>query len=295
MKRRQFLSTASAAAAAVSTAGVSRIFGEGMPDLVAVKDGEPEAMFDAAIKEFGGMTMFVRKGQTVLVKPNIAWNSDPELASNTNPELTAAIIKHCLAAGASKVYVFDHTCSKGKSYQTSGIERAAKNAGAEVVPGEDEGYYQAVEIQGASKLTSAKVHEILFKSDVFINVPVLKHHGGAQLTIAMKNLMGIVWDRQIWHKTDLHQCIAEFCLYRKPDLNVVDAYRIATKGPNNKEAANVVEKKTLILSRDIVAADAAAAKTFGKEPETIPHIAKAAELHIGTMDLSALTIRRISL
>jgi uncharacterized protein (DUF362 family) len=110
----------------------------------------------------------------------------------------------------------------------------------------------------------------------------------------MKNLMGIVWDRRFWHRNDLHQCIADFATWRKPDLNIIDAYRVMTRnGPRGVSEADIVIKKSLILSTDMVAADAAAAKIFGSEPSTIPYIKIAHEMGVGNMNLEELNIERI--
>ncbi len=112
----------------------------------------------------------------------------------------------------------------------------------------------------------------------------------------MKNHMGIVWDRGYWHRTDLNQCIADFAAYRKPDLNVIDAYRVITKrGPRGVSEEDVVMMKSLLLSRDIVAADAAAAKLFGTEPEKVSYIKLAHEAGLGSMDLTKLSINRIKM
>ncbi len=264
-------------------------------DLVAIKGGEPDAMFDKAISSLGGMKSFVKKGQTVVLKPNIGWDVSPERAGNTNPLLINRIIKHCFEAGAKDVYVFDHTCDNwNKCYSNSGIETAVKDAGGKIVSGASEGYYQDVTIKGSKKLSNAKVHELILSSDVFINVPILKNHGSAGLTISMKNLMGIVWDRGYWHQNNLHQCIADFALYRKPDLNIVDAYYVMKRnGPRGVSTEDVIKMKSQIISTDIVAADAAAAKLFGQEPDNVSYIKLADELKIGTKDLSKLNINRI--
>ncbi len=264
-------------------------------DLVAIKGGEPDAMFDKAIGSLGGMKSFVKKGQTVVVKPNIGWDVVPERAGNTNPLLINRIIKHCFEAGAKDVYVFDHTCDNwNKCYSNSGIEKAVKDAGGKIVSGASESYYQSVTIKGSKKLSSAKVHELIISSDVFINAPVLKNHGSAGLTISMKNLMGIVWDRGYWHQNNLHQCIADFALYRKPDLNIVDAYYVMKRnGPRGVSTEDVIKMKSQIISTDIVAADAAAAKLFGREPDEIDYIKFADELKVGRKDLSKLSINRI--
>ncbi len=265
-------------------------------DLVAVRGGEPDVMFDKGIEALGGIGAFVKKGQNVVVKPNIGWDSTPERAADTNPKLVGQIIKHCLDAGAANVYVFDHTCDNwSRCYTNSGIQDAARDAGAKVVAGNSESYYQEVSNSETKILKSTRIHELILESDVFINVPVLKHHSSTKLTVAMKNLMGIVWDRRFWHNNNLHQCIAEFPLYRKPDLNVVDAYRIMKRnGPRGVSKADLVELKSLIISTDIVAADAAAAKFFGEEPQNIRYIRLAHDMKIGNMNLSELNIERLT-
>lgn len=266
-------------------------------DLVAVKGDDIKKMFIEGIKYLGGIKKYVKKGQTVAVKPNIGWNKSPEQAANTNPELIAQIVKSCYSAGAQKVFVFDHTCdSWRKAYKTSGIMDAAKNEGAIVLSANFEKDYKKVSIPKAKILKSTKVFKYYLSADVIINVPVLKHHGTTRLTIAMKNLMGVVWDRWIWHATDLNQSIADFIAFRKPDLNVIDAYRVLTRnGPRGVSEEDVVLMKTLILSDDIVAADASAALLFGEKPENIKHIKIAYEKNLGNIDLQKLNIKRIIL
>ncbi len=298
MDRREFISMSvkMAAIAGAASLGIDKkIFASGTSfDLAAVKNGTPVKMLDSALKALGGMDKFVKKGGTVLVKPNIGWDVEPELAANTNPELVAGVVKHCLDAGASKVYVMDHTCDGWKSaYRTSGIEKAAKNAGAVVVTGNSRGNYQEIDIKGAKTLKRTMVHELMISCDSFINVPILKSHGSTGLTIGMKNLMGTVWDRGWWHMSGLHQCIADFAAYRKPDLTIVDAFRIMKRnGPRGVSKADVEETRSLIASADMVAADAAAASLFGVNPASIDYIKIAADKGLGNIDLGKLRISR---
>jgi uncharacterized protein (DUF362 family) len=269
----------------------------GLPfDLVAVKGGEPDVMFDKAIEAFGGMKKFVTKGNKVVVKPNMGWDVSPERGGNTHPKLVSRIIKQCYEAGAKEVYVFDHTCDAWqKAYKNSGIEAAVKEAGGKIAPGHSESYYHDVVIPKGRAITKAKEHELILESDVFINVPILKHHSSTRLSIAMKNLMGIVWDRREWHGTDLHQSIADYATYRKPTLNVVDAYYVMQRnGPRGVSLDDVVTMKAQLLSTDMVAVDAASAKLFGKNPDDIPYIQFASEMNVGRKDIEKLNIKRIS-
>ncbi len=298
MDRRQFLGAAAFAGAALALGRPGRARGAaGTPDLVAVKNGDAAAMFDRGIQELGGMKAFVKKGQTVVVKPNIGWDVPPERAGNTNPALVARIVEQALAAGAKEVYVFDHSCDEDRRcYKPSGIEAAAKGAGAKVAPAYMEGAYQSVEVPKGETLVRAEVHELLLQADVFINVPILKQHSSSELTIGMKNHMGVVWDRGAWHRAGIHTCIAEFAAYRKPTLTVVDAYNVLKRnGPRGVSAADVVQMKAQLLAVDPVTADAAAAKLFGMEPKDVMYIASAAKAGVGRMDLEKLDIKRITL
>jgi len=266
------------------------------PDLIAIRNGTPEKMFDKGIAALGGMKKFIRKGQTVVVKPNIAWIANPEGAADTNPILVKRVIEQCFGAGASRVYVFDHTCDDSNTtYNVSGIEKAAREANATVVQANKESYFQEVRVPGAHALKQVKVHELILESDVFINIPILKHHGSTRMTCAMKNLMGVVWDRAYYHRTDLNRCIAEFPLYRKPDLTIVDAYNILTDGPRAKSLEHVVNKKMQLISKDMVALDAAASKILGEEVENITYIKIATDLGLGTSNLDEVNIKRIDL
>lgn len=306
MKRRDFLKKSAgaglAAGAALSLGGYDKLWTSDPTspkyDMVAIMGGSPEAMFDLGIQELGGMGTFVSKGQKVLVKPNIGWDVVPELAANTNPALVSRIIEHCFKAGAREVYVFDHTCDNWVNcYKNSGIEKAAKSAGAKVVPGNSENYYQQVNIPGGIRLKSAKVHELLLSTDVFINVPVLKDHNSTRMTACLKNMMGVVWDRGYWHSNNLNQCIADYALYeRKPALNVIDCYNVMVKhGPQGVSKEDLLQMKSQIITTDWVAGDAAAAKMLKVETELIEYIPIAHNMGLGNMKLETLNIKRIKM
>lgn len=303
MNRRQFLKNGAilGAGLACGAGGGALVPAAGLAgtavDMAAMHGGEPAAMFNAGIAALGGMERFVAPGQVVTVKPNMAWDVSPDGAANTNPELVGHIVERCYGAGAKRVYVFDHTCDSWKrSYKESGIERAVRDAGGTVVPADAERYYQDVDVPMASRLQTTKVHELVLEADVFINVPVLKHHGGAGLTMGMKNNMGIVWDRGEWHRRGLHRCIADFAAFRKPDLTVIDAYRMLKRnGPRGVSLGDVVTLKSQVITADPVAADAAGARLFGAAPATVQYIRQAHEAGLGVMDLAQLNIQRIRL
>ncbi|MCL2305196.1 MAG: DUF362 domain-containing protein [Planctomycetaceae bacterium] len=308
MKRKEFLKTmvaTGASAAVLNTNGLKVLAQEaaaGTPDLVAVLGGEPEVMFRKAIAELGGMGRFVKKGQKVVIKPNIGWDKTPEMGANTHPMLVKEMVKQALDAGAAEVVVFDHTCDEWRNaYKNSGIEDAVNEAGGKMMPADLETYYREVTLSEGKKLTKTKIHTAILDCDVWFNVPVLKVHRGTHMTLALKNYMGIVWDRQFFHGNDLQQCIADCATYvKRPVLNVIDAYRVMkSNGPRGLSAADAVVMKGLFASTDIVAVDTAAVKfaqrVTEKDLEAVTHIGKAMEFKLGTTDLASLQVKRISL
>jgi uncharacterized protein (DUF362 family) len=271
--------------------------GGARPVLVAVRDSDRVTMVNKALETLGGISAFVRPGQTVLIKPNMGWDVPPERGANTHPSLIGHLVTLCREAGAKSVSVFDNTCDQWeRCYANSGLAQAARAAGAEVVNGKDQTLYRETAIPRGVKLQSAKVHSLVLDSDVFINVPVLKHHGGALMTAAMKNLMGVIWDRRFYHRTGLHQCIADLLTVRSPTLNIIDAYHpMVRNGPRGRTADDLIELRTLLASTDIVAIDAAAAKLLGHQPADVTHVRLAAGMNLGRIDLGQVDVRRIKL
>jgi uncharacterized protein (DUF362 family) len=247
------------------------------------------------------MGRFVKKGQRVVIKANIAWARTPEQACTNNPELLTTLIKMCYEAGAKKVAVWDHTCDNYQfAFTRSSLKETAQKAGADIFSGHGRNVYKQVEIPKAKKLKTAEVLRDVLESDVFINFPIPKQHFATELTLGLKNLMGTIWDMEQLHKIDLHQCIADINTLRRPDLVVVDAIRILTtngpKGPGKTEDIGEV-----IASTDIVAVDAYSASLFkhpktGKpfRPEEIKFVKNAYELGLGEIDLSKVRVKKVS-
>lgn len=307
MDRKEFLKTIAASGIATGIGSLRNVSADEanvvLPqDLVAVMGGDPVEMFRKGIELFGGMKVFVKKGQKIVVKPNIAWDKAPELAANTHPELVAEIVRQAYEAGAAEVQVFDHTCDEWrKSYKSSGIEEAARKAGAKILQADQESDFVEVSLPKAKNLKTALIHKSLLECDAWFNVPVLKHHGGAQMTAAMKNLMGIVWDRQAFHHNNLNQCIADISGWEKgPILNIVDAYRVVkTHGPRGVSVGDVSEPKALFISPDIVAVDTAAAKFFGQfadlSVEKVAYLSMAEKMGIGTTAIDKLRVQKVKI
>jgi uncharacterized protein (DUF362 family) len=270
-------------------------------DLVIAKKGTPSQLLQAAMAPLGGMSRFVKQGQRVVIKANIAWARTPDQACTNNPELLSALIKMCYEAEAKRVAIWDHTCDNYQfTFSRSGLKETAQKAGADIFSGHGRNSYKQVEVQKGKKLKTVEILRDVLESDVFINFPIPKQHFATELTLGMKNLIGITWNMEQLHKIGLHQCIADINTIRTPDLVVVDAIRIlTTNGP--KGPGKIEEPEEVITSTDIVAADAYSATLFkhpktGKpfKPEEIQFVKNAYELRLGEIDISKVRVKRVS-
>ena len=159
--------------------------------VVAVAEGKDYAKITRdAINGLGGMKRFVKAGDTVVVKPNIGWDRTVEQGANTHPTVLKTVVEEALKAGAKKVKVFDRTCNdQRRCYMNSGIESVLKGMkGVEFKHIEDE-RFKMVALNGAY-LKEWELYGEALSANVFINVPVAKHHGLSKLTLGLKNVMG---------------------------------------------------------------------------------------------------------
>lgn len=260
-------------------------------------NADPREITRRAIAAIGGIERFVKPGADVIIKPNVctAYHTF-EYAATTNPEVVAALVQLCLAAGAKRVRVMDFPFggTAQASYEKSGIAAAVKAAGG-VTEAMSNMKYRDVAIPQGKRLKQWKIYGDILDADVVINVPIAKDHSSARLTLGMKNLMGVVLDRNGMHARGLHQSIADINTVVRPQLTVVDAIRILTdNGPTGGNLNDVKKLDTVIASADIVAADAFAATLFGLQPRDIDYIRFGAEMGLGKMDLNALQIEQVT-
>ncbi len=228
------------------------------------------------------------------LKVNAGWARTPEQGANTHPELVDAFLEGAKKAGIKEIVLPELACAPAAdSFKMSGIGAAAEKHGAKMIDlAKNRAEFVPVEIPNGKKLTKAKVpKDFLDPKTVIVNMPVAKHHGGAQLSIAMKNWMGSVIDRGFWHNNNLHQCIADFASFMKPSWTIIDATRIMTaKGPQGP--GPMKEPNQIIVSKDQVAADAVASTLFVDSPAKIGYLKIAGESGIGVSDLDKINIIR---
>jgi uncharacterized protein (DUF362 family) len=268
-----------------------------LPYMAVTRNAEPEQLVRAAVDALGGMGRFVPQGGWVIVKPNICTSYyGYEYGATTNPWVVGTLVKMCFEAGAGKVQVMDYPFggTPEEAYQASGIaEQVEANGGEMVVMPSFK--FKDTKIENAMGLHNIPIYEDVFQADALIDVPIAKHHGMAWLTLGMKNLMGLIENRERIHR-DFGNLLTDLAGKIKPQLTVIDAVRILTNnGPTGGDLADVTKLDTVIASPDIVAADSYAATLFGLQPSDLDYVRVGAENGLGRSDLENLDIREIDL
>lgn len=292
VKRRTFIK---AGGAAVASAAISpAVAAEKESVIVVAKGTDIPKMIAAGIAKMGGWEKFFKPGAKVAIKPNLAWKSTPEQGGNTHPDILRAVVLAAESSKVKQVTIPENTCHPEKeSFPTSGAIDALKGTKARLYRPKASDYRE-VAVPAGKICRKAKVPKDILDADCVVNIPVAKHHGGATLSISMKNWMGSVDNssRRGWHRKGLHQCIADFSTFLKPSLIIVDATRIMlNKGPQGP--GDLAYPHEIIFATDPVAADTYAASLFGKKPADVPHIKIAGEMGIGCADLSKVKILRV--
>ncbi len=296
MKRREFIKQSIAASAVLSVPGLLQAGQEAKGSLVVQVSGEsPYAITKKAIETLGGMSKFIAKQDIVMVKPNIGWNRTIEQAANTNPEVLKAVIESILNAGAKKVIVMDNSCHKAAdTYRRSGIQEMAKKLGAEV-RFSDENRLKTHNFNG-EKLKKWPVFKDHLDVDKFVNVPILKHHGSAGITIGMKNLYGILGGNRGKLHRNMGINISDLGYGFKTTLTIVDAFRVLKRnGPVGGRLSDVEMKKTVIASQNIMETDVVATHLFGANPEQFDFLTAAFRKKMGNIDLTKINLKTLKI
>lgn len=233
------------------------------PDLGIVV-GDPAPAVRAAVNLMGGMKAFVKPGDKVVIKPNMSFAEPVDAGTNTHPEIVRELVSMCRESGASRIRVLDNPLRPGNADLCIKETRdACRIFGNDLVYALNKGdFFSEVAIPRGDSFKKTEVMKDVLDANVLIAAPVAKSHGSTGVSLSMKGMMGLILSRGVMHwRYDLHTSIADLCTLLKPKLVVIDATRVlSTKGPGGPGL--VLKPRTVIASRDMVAADAMAVQMF---------------------------------
>jgi uncharacterized protein (DUF362 family) len=174
----------------------------------------------------------------------------------------------------------------------SGIKAAAEEAGADVFF-LDRRKFRRMDI-GGQNLRSWEVYVDYVECDKRINVPIVKHHSLTQMTLAIKNLMGVVGGNRSQLHQNLGPAMADVAKFVPSDLVVMDAVRVLTgNGPQGGSLRDVERRDIVAAGIDTVAMDAWGSTLFGYEPDHFTSTKAGVAIGLGTADFESLDLRRL--
>jgi uncharacterized protein (DUF362 family) len=266
---------------------------QGAVQMAIVRGPDPTQNVRRALEAMGGMGQFIKRGERVVIKPNIGWNRLPEQAANTNPQVVAEVVRQVVAAGAAKVWVTDVSVNTpDQCFARSGIEKAAKEAGAQIIR-PDATAFREVSVSG-KLLQTAEVLYPFVDADRVINVPIVKHHGLSQATLSMKNWYGVLGGQRAKLHQNIHLSIVDLAAMMKPTLTVLDATRILmANGPTGGSLSDVKQLDTIAVSTDEVALDAFGASLLGLSPADVGFIVEGLKAGLGVMNFRTLKLQEM--
>ncbi|KPJ98372.1 MAG: cytoplasmic protein [Desulfobacterales bacterium SG8_35] len=301
MDRRDFMKQVLLWSAGISTSipsfriGSELLAAEKTPALVSHATGKNYGELVARVlAPLGGIGNFVKTGDRVVIKPNMAWDRSPEQAANTHPLVVKALVEQTLDAGAKKIMVFDRTCNEERRcYVNSGIQEAMESIKDKRLEyyHPDARKFVPVNIERGKAVNRLEIYRDALEADAYINVPVAKHHGLSKLTLGLKNSMGVLGGNRGQMHHNLGQKLADLATVIRPKLTVIDATRILLRnGPQGGDLDDVKILDTIVASADPVACDAFATTLFNMQPDEIASTVAAYRLGLGEMDLARMQI-----
>jgi len=259
-----------------------------LPKVALAKNPDHAAAVRAALDAVGGIERFVKKGDRVLLKPNVA-----KQAVNTNPDVVGEMVRQCREAGAADILVTDYgTHSPRRTFERSGIKAAAEANGGRILFVDEDDFLETN--MGGRYISDWPVLKHIFEIDRLINMPIAKHHGMVYGTASMKNFFGIIGgNRSLLHR-ELDQVIVDLAAFFRPTLTVVDATRILIRnGPQGGSLGDVRIHDSVICATDQVAADSRACEFLGRTGKDIKHVVLAAQQGLGEIDYHKAGYREI--
>ena len=260
------------------------------PTMSIVEGSDRKATVNKAIELLGGIERFVRQGETVAIKPNVAFASSPMLGATASPELVAEVVRMCYKVGAKQVIVTDNPINDPAScFTLSCIGKAAGQAGAKVILPKDS-LFRYTMLEGGLLIKNWPVFYGPFENaDKLIGISPVKSHARAGASMSIKNWYGLLGGRRNVFHQDINTIIAELSMMVKPTLVILDGTEVMmTNGPTGGSISDLRRADTLVASCDMVAADSYGCSLLGLKVSDLPYLAKAEKAGAGITDYESL-------
>jgi len=232
--------------------------------------------------------VIIEPNDRVLIKPNCVSPKSPDTGVTTDSRVVEPIIEFLREKGVHDIVIAEGgNPGTNKAFRITGLRALAARHGVELV-NLNKDKWEEYPIPGSVAMHKVKIARTVLESDRIINVPKLKIHHMAQVTLSLKNLMGVVVDKRgkLMHYR-LHEKIVDLASLFRPALNVVDSIVGAEM---DEVVGSPVKSNVIIAGVDMVSVDAIGSAVMGLDPSTIKHVQQAAERGLGISSLDHIDV-----
>lgn len=250
------------------------------------KEDSIQASVTKVFELLGGVTNMIKKGETVVLKPNAGHAAPPESAVCTNPETLRAVIREVKKAQPYRIVVAESAaigCDTMECFEVSGMAKVAEEEGVELYDIKAEKDLVNVAVRGyRSNIKKCKLPKLLLEADHIINLPIMKAHASMVFSCALKNIKGTVQDgvHHTMHQQNLTMAMMDVWWAVRPDINIVDAINVASG--YSPHTPTPLEVGVIMGSYDPVALDLIACDVVGIDTEKVDYFRAAEEAGLGT-------------
>ena len=253
-------------------------------------DGDLKSSILEALSGIGGISSFVKSGETVLLKPN--FNTADTPPGSTDLEFLRTVVDIVYSAGAEKVIIADSSTFMLKTEKVmtkKDIFSIQKDFPKTQILDLTKGNWIKTEIPNAKFLKTASIPEIFGQVDKVIFLPCLKTHSMAKFTGSIKLSVGLMKpvERLSLHMSHLQEKVAELASLFKPNLIIMDGRKCFIDG--GPGTGTVREPNLILASTSRIEIDTQAIKIIQSfegnslkdiEPENLLQIKHAMEMGI---------------
>jgi uncharacterized protein (DUF362 family) len=243
-------------------------------------EGDLASVVSSGMEQLG-VTRAEVEGKTILLKPNLVETSSVKSACiNTHPSVMRAAVVAFQRLGAARVLIGEGAGHRRDSMillEQSGLIDVLKETGATFV---DLNYAEVVAAPNAGRISRLKrfmLPRVVREADWVVSMAKLKTHHWAGVTLAMKNLYGVVpgayygWPKNVLHHVGLQQSIYDVAATVNAHFAIVDGIiGMEGDGPILGEAKPA---GVLVMGRNLPAVDATCSRVMGIDPVWIPYLA----------------------
>lgn len=221
------------------------------------------------------------------IKPNLVAPTPAEFGATTHPEIVAGIVEYLQERGFSDLVIAEGSWVGDRTeeaFRYCGYGELSRTYGVPLIDTKKEGFHRK-DCAGMELCIS----DVTDRIDFLINVPVVKGHAQTKVTCALKNLKGLLPDREKsrFHRMGLHKPIAHLQAGIRQDFIVADHI---CGDLDFEEGGNPVVRNCVMAARDPVLLDSYVCFLLHDTPDDVPYIRMAEALGIGTAELSGAEI-----